>query len=70
MFFRKDKLKRDFDRKLVTLLQVTKEEWQSAARTEEMIDDFNFDVLIERKIKESRHFYLFKEARVREITLK
>lgn len=71
MFFsRKGKLKKEFDDKLVTLIKETKEDFQSAKVFEGLVDDYNLDVIAQRKAAESIHFYLFKEARIRKVIIK
>ncbi len=71
MFFsRKGKLKREFDEKLVQLIKETKDDFQHAKTLEELIDDYNLDVIAQRKAAESIHFYLFKEARIRRVIIK
>lgn len=71
MFFRsKGKLKKEFDDKLVDLLKETKEELQQAKVIEELLDDYDLELLAQRKVAESIHFYLFKEARVRRVLIK
>lgn len=70
MFFKKAKLKREFDLKLVSLMKETKEEWQQAQLIEELMDDYELAIIVQRKITESKHFFLYKEARIRKILLK
>ncbi|KGR89674.1 hypothetical protein CD30_15740 [Ureibacillus massiliensis 4400831 = CIP 108448 = CCUG 49529] len=70
MFHRKSKLKREYDDKLRNLILDTKEEWNSAKVIEELLDDYDLDVIAQRKKAESIHFYLFKEARIRKILIK
>lgn len=71
MFFRsKGKLKKEFDNKLVDLLKETKEELQQAKVIEELLDDYDLELIAQRKVAESIHFYLFKEARVRRVLIK
>lgn len=70
MFSRKGKLKKEFDELLVSTIKETKIEWQHAKVIEELSDDYDLDVIAERKIAESIHFYLFKEARVRRVLIK
>ncbi|KGR88177.1 YaaL family protein [Lysinibacillus odysseyi] len=71
MFFsRKGKLKREFDEKLVRLIKETKDDFHHAKALEELIDDYNLDVIAQRKAAESIHFYLFKEARIRRVIIK
>ncbi|MFC7687517.1 YaaL family protein [Ureibacillus sp. GCM10028918] len=70
IFSRKGKLKREFDEKLVNLIKETKDDWSSAKVIEDLVDDYNLEVIANRKIAESIHFYLFKEARIRKILIK
>ena len=71
MFFRsKGKLKKEFDDKLVHLLKETKEELQQAKVIEELLDDYDLELIAQRKVAESIHFYLFKEARIRRVLIK
>jgi len=69
-FSRKGKLKREFDEKLVRLIKETKDDFHHAKALEELIDDYNLDVIAQRKAAESIHFYLFKEARIRRVIIK
>ena len=71
MFFsRKGKLKKEFDDKLVCLIKETKDDYHNAKVLEELMDDYNLDVIAQRKMAESVHFYLFKEARIRRVIIK
>ena len=70
LFSRKGKLKKEFDDKLVQLVKETKDDLQSAKVFEGLIDDYNLDVLAQKKVAESIHFYLFKEARIRHVLIK
>ncbi len=70
MFRRKGKLKKEFDDKLRNLILETKDDWNNAKVIESLLDDYDLDVIAQRKIAESVHFYLFKEARIRKILIK
>ena len=70
LFSRKGRLKKEFDEKLVSLIKETKEDWSNGKVIEELSDDFNQDIIVQRKIAESIHFYLFKEARIRKVIIK
>ena len=70
LFSRKGKIKKEFDEKLVSSIKETKEALQSAKVIEELTDDYNLDVIAERKRAESIHYYLYKEARVRRVLIK
>jgi hypothetical protein len=67
MFRRKRKLKDEFDERLRTLMMATKEEWEWARAIEKHLNDYDQEVMVRRKIAESKHFYLFKEAKVRRL---
>ena len=70
LFSRKGKLKKEFDDKLVSSIKETKETLQNAKVIEGLTDDYNLDVIAERKKAESIHYYLYKEARVRRVLIK
>lgn len=70
MFFRKGKLKKEFDEILVSNIKETKAEWLHAKTIEELSDDYDLSIIAQRKIAESIHFYLFKEARIRRVLIK
>ncbi|EON74619.1 YaaL family protein [Lysinibacillus sphaericus] len=71
MFFRnKGKLKKEFDEKLVGLIKETKEDLQQAKIIEELVDDYDLEIIAQRKAAESIHYYLFKEARIRRVLIK
>ncbi len=70
LFSRKGKLKKEFDESLVSVLKETKDDWTHAKAMEGLSDDYNLDVIAQRKIAESVHFFLFKEARIRRVLIK
>ena len=51
-------------------MKQTKEEWQQAQSLEEYLNDYDLDVVAKRKMAESIHFYLYKEAKIRNVILK
>ncbi|MGG0644333.1 YaaL family protein [Sporosarcina gallistercoris] len=67
LFRRKHKLKREYDEKLRALMIDTREEWEQAKSIEKYADEFDQEVMIRRKIAESNHFYLYKEAKIRNL---
>ncbi|MFJ7936888.1 YaaL family protein [Sporosarcina sp. NPDC096371] len=67
MFGRKKKLKKEFDERLHSLMLETKEEWERARENERYLNDYDQEVMVRRKIAESKHFYLFKEAKIRQL---
>ncbi|MCG7346531.1 YaaL family protein [Sporosarcina sp. ACRSL] len=69
MFGRKNKLKREFDARLYKLLLETKEEWEQAREIERYSHDYHEEVIVRRKIAESKYFHLFKEAKERRLRI-
>ncbi|WOV84399.1 YaaL family protein [Sporosarcina jeotgali] len=67
LFRRRNKLKREYDEKLRTLMLDTREEWERTKSIEKYADDFDQEVVIRKKIAESNHFYLYKEAKIRNL---
>lgn len=70
MFSKKGKLKKEFDDHFVKLMIETKENWQQAQLIEDYLNDYDLEAVAKRKIAESIHFYLYKEARIRNVVLK
>jgi len=70
VFFQKGKLKKEFDQQFVTLIKETKEDWQQAQLIEDYLNDYDLDAVAKRKMTESIHFYLYKEAKIRNVILK
>ncbi len=70
MFFRKGKLKKEYDNKLIHLMKETQDDWKQAQVMEDFLDDYDLSVIAKRKITESKHFFLFKEAKIRKIMIK
>lgn len=70
MFFkRKDRLKKEYDDKLLNQLRVLKADWNHKKNIfEKSYDEFE-DLEREAKIAELKFFYLFKEAKHRNIKI-
>jgi hypothetical protein len=69
MFGRKNKLKKEFDTRLHNLLLEMKEEWERTKEIEKYSHDYNEEVIVRRKIAESKYFHLFKEAKERRLRI-
>ena len=67
MFGRKNKLKKEFDAQLYSLLLETKDEWEQTREIEKYMHGYNEEVIVRRKIAESKYFHLFKEAKERRL---
>lgn len=71
MFFKnKQRLRKEHDEKLVYLIKQSKQELDNLQQIEDLVDDFSLDTIAQKKIAESKYFYLFKEARIRKVQLK
>lgn len=70
LFFKKGKLKKEYDNKLIHLMKETHDDWKEAQVMEGFLDDYDLSVIAARKIAESKHFFLFKEAKIRKIMIK
>jgi hypothetical protein len=69
LFFKKGKLKKEFDELLIQQFIDTKQEWKKAQMLEELSDDYDLHISVERKIAESKHLFLLKEARIRKVKM-
>lgn len=67
LFSKKSKLKRTYDDKLLTLMKNQKQAWEDSKVMEEIIVDEDPSLKAGRKLAQAKYFYLFKEARVRNI---
>ncbi len=67
MFSKKNKLKKEFDERLHALMIEAKEDWERAREVESYVRDYDESVLAQRKIAECKYFYLFREAKIRNL---
>ncbi|MFB1083514.1 YaaL family protein [Jeotgalibacillus sp. JSM ZJ347] len=70
LFRKKGKLKKEYDDRLVHLMQQVREEWQQQKNLSDLSFEQSPQMLAEEKMAEARYFYLFKEARHRKIVIK
>lgn len=68
-FLKRGKLKREFDDQLIKQFIKTKNEWEKAKMLENLTDDFDSFLHIERKVAESKYLFLLKEARIRKVKM-
>ena len=45
----------------------TKKEWEQAKEVEKHLNDYDQEVIVRRKITESKYFHLYKEAKIRQL---
>ncbi|MBM7707797.1 YaaL family protein [Chryseomicrobium aureum] len=70
LFSRRGKLKQEFDTRFIRLLEETRADWHTAQMVESHLDDYNLDAIAKRKAMESIHFYLYAEAKRRQVVYK
>lgn len=71
MFFRrKGWLRNEYDEKLIQQLEQQKDNWLSQKSLLEKSLDPSDNAIIQTKLAEVKYFYLFKEAKVRRVTVK
>lgn len=71
MFFRrKGWLRNEYDEKLIHQLEQQKENWLSQKSLLEKSLDPSDHAIIQTKLAELKYFYLFKEAKVRQVSIK
>jgi len=66
-FRRKGSLRREYDEKLVQLLEQQKNEWKRQERMMERSLEPSEDVICHLKITEAKYLYLLKEAKQRKV---
>lgn len=67
LFKRKSKLKNQYDDWLLSLMNRQKTAWEDSKVMEEIIVEEHPRLKAERKLAQAKYFYLFKEAKVRQI---
>ncbi|WP_242300393.1 YaaL family protein [Bacillus cereus group sp. BfR-BA-01321] len=70
MFFqKKGKLRKEYDDKLIVLLEKVKNEWLRQKRMVEQSVEPPQDVICSLKIAEAKYFFLLKEAKRRPVKM-
>jgi hypothetical protein len=70
LFSKRGKLKKEFDEQLIRQFIETKQSLKKAQTLEQLSDDYDQFVVTERKIIESKHLFLLKEARNRKVRIR
>ncbi|TWL43473.1 YaaL family protein [Bacillus paralicheniformis] len=68
-FFRKKKLRKEFDNKLIEQLIHQKEEWNRQKRLIENSLEPSPEVLYELKVAEAKYFFYLREAKKRNLRI-
>ncbi|MEY8351578.1 hypothetical protein COI93_09725 [Bacillus cereus] len=70
MFFqKKGKLRKEYDDKLIVVLEKVKNEWLRQKRMVEQSVEPSQDVLCSLKLAEAKYFFLLKEAKRRPVKM-
>lgn len=69
LFSKKGKLKKEFDEQLINQFLDSTQELRKAQVLEDLSDDYEVFVMVDRKIAESKRLFLLKEARIRKVRI-
>ncbi|MDH5107813.1 YaaL family protein [Lentilactobacillus kefiri] len=70
MFFNRMKhrnVKKEYDQRLLELINNLKEEWDHTAQTQEAVADSDMEMEQETTLARRKYFFIYKEARIRKI---
>lgn len=67
LFKKKQALRKEYDAALLSLMKKTKEQWEYAKKIEYSSIEKDDLLFAQTKLAEAKYFYLFKEARERNI---
>lgn len=67
LFKRESKLKRSYDEKLMKLIQEQNKQFQSYEKVESVVVDEQPEWRAQYKLQKAKYYYLFKEARIRDL---
>lgn len=67
LFRKKSKLRQEYNEQLLSLMNRQKESWEKYKQMEEIIVEEHPKLTAERKLAQAKYFYLFKEAKIRQI---
>jgi len=68
MFFRrKNQLKKQYDALLLDTMSHLKTDWEKQKKIQKLVHEDTPDLYVQRKLSEAKYFYLFKEAKIRNL---
>ncbi len=71
MFFsKKGKLRNEYNENLLSLMTQAKKEWDQQKSLLDMSADYHAELDTECRINEAKYFFLFREAKKRQISIK
>lgn len=69
MFKKKKKLRREYDQKLIELMDTTKKDWMIQSQLIKLSVEKSDDLESITQLAKAKYFFLFREAKVRKITI-
>ncbi|KRM49935.1 YaaL family protein [Lentilactobacillus kefiri] len=60
-------VKKEYDQRLLELINNLKEEWDHTAQTQEAVADSDMEMEQETALARRKYFFIYKEARIRKI---
>lgn len=70
MFFRRRGfIRKEFNQRLINRIDVVKSDWYNQKLLVEKAFDPSMDLVCQAKLAEAKYFFLFKEAKLRKITV-
>lgn len=68
--FQKEKLRKEYDQKLIDLMESTKKDWMYFSQLEEMSYEYDEGLHRLALLAKSKYFFLFQEAKKRKISIR
>ncbi|MBS4179762.1 YaaL family protein [Lederbergia citrea] len=68
--FRKKKLRKQYDQKFIELMEATRNDWLELSRMEKLSYEQNAELSTLTKLAKAKYFFLFPEAKNRNIIIK
>ncbi|MBS4210772.1 YaaL family protein [Bacillus sp. FJAT-50079] len=68
--FRRKRLRKEYDQRLLDLMESTKEDWMKQKQIEKLSYEHTDQLRYETKLAKAKYFFLFREAKLRPVSLK
>ncbi|MEK3888908.1 YaaL family protein [Bacillus sp. FSL K6-3431] len=68
--FRKQKLRKAYDQKLIDVMESTRENWLHQRHLENLSYEQSEDIRCRTLLAQAKYFFLFREAKIRKISTK
>ncbi len=68
--FRKKKLRKEYDQKLIDVMEMTREDWLRQRHLENLSYEQSEDLRCGTLLAQAKYFFLFREAKIRKISMK